>query len=483
MKLSINTVKLAVIFGFSILFLTVYLTSEKLTLQTAASSGGAPTGRTGAPGESTCTSCHNQSSLTGQFGIAAPSGYVPGQTYSIEVRNTTTDTTRLSWGFSLTALTTANANAGTFANTNTFTRIRTGGGRNYMTHTDTGIFSGQTGGSVWTFNWTAPATNVGPITFYAAGLHADDDGGDNGDQTYTATATVQPSAPVIIHHGFADFDGDGKADLSIFRPTTGFWYLNRSTAGFSAMQWGLASDILTPADFDGDDKTDLAVWREGPAETAAFYILESSSNTVRVSLFGQTGDDPTMVGDWDGDGKAEPAVFRNSVGAAESYFYYRGSLSNPSGNVTYLRWGQSGDRAVRGDYDGDGKQDAAVFRPSTLTWYISNSANGSVRYDTWGVPSDTFVNSDFDGDAKTDLAVFRSGVWWIKQSSNGQTAYVPWGLNTDIPVPADYDADGKTDVAVFRDGTWYIRNSGAGTLRIERFGLNTDEAIPNTFVH
>ncbi len=483
MTFSINTVKAAVIILVTAFFLAVSFSSDRVVIDTHASPDGAPTGRTGAPGETTCTSCHNQTQLTGQFGDIAPSGYVPGQTYTIEVRNTTTDNTRLSWGFSLTALTGTNANAGTFANINANTRIRSGGGRNYMTQTTAGTFPGQTGGSSWTFNWTAPATAVGPVTFYAAGLHADDDNSDSGDQTYTATAVTQPGSPVVIHHGFADFDGDGKADLSIFRPSTGFWYMNRSTAGFGALQWGLASDILTPGDFDGDDKTDLAVWREGPPETAAFYILESSTNTLRISRFGQTGDDPTMVGDWDGDGKADPAVFRNSVGGAESYFYYRGSLSNPSGNVTYLRWGQSGDRAVRGDYDGDGKQDVAVFRPSTLTWYIRNSANGSVRYDTWGIPSDTFVNSDFDGDSKTDLAVFRSGAWWIKQSSNGQTAYVPWGLNTDIPVPADYDADGKTDVAVFRDGTWYIRNSGAGTLRIERFGLNTDEAIPNTFVH
>lgn len=483
MRFSINMVKATVIIIFTAFFLAVYFASDDVAIETSASAGGAPTGRTGAPGESTCTSCHNQTPLTGQFSVLAPPSYVPGQTYSIEVRNTTADNTRFSWGFSITALTGANANAGTFANVNAFTRLRSGGGRNYVTQTEAGIFSGQTGGSVWTFNWTAPATDVGPVTFYAAGLHANDDGGTDGDQTYTTTAVTQPGTPVVIHHGFADFDGDGKADLSIFRPATGIWYLNRSTAGFAAMQWGTATDRLTPADFDGDDKTDLGVWREGPAETAAFYILESASNTVRVSLFGQTGDDPTMVGDWDGDGKADPAVFRNSVGAAESYFYFRGSLANPGGNVTYLRWGQSGDRAVRGDYDGDGKQDAAVYRPSSGIWYILQSGNSAVRYDSWGVPSDSFVNADFDGDGKTDLAVFRSGVWWIKQSLNGQTMYFYWGLNTDTPVPADYDADGKTDAAVYRNGVWYIRNSGTGTLRVENFGLGTDEAIPSAFVH
>ena len=58
-----------------------------------------------------------------------------------------------------------------------------------------------------------------------------------------------------------DFDGDGKADVSVFRPSNGNWYLNNSQAGFSAAQWGLSSDIIVPGDYDGDGKTDFTVRR------------------------------------------------------------------------------------------------------------------------------------------------------------------------------------------------------------------------------
>ena len=43
-----------------------------------------------------------------------------------------------------------------------------------------------------------------------------------------------------------DTNGDGRADIAIFRPSTGVWYMLRSTAGFAAMQFGISTDIPTP---------------------------------------------------------------------------------------------------------------------------------------------------------------------------------------------------------------------------------------------
>ncbi|HNQ15462.1 MAG TPA: VCBS repeat-containing protein, partial [Pyrinomonadaceae bacterium] len=363
------------------------------------------------------------------------------------------------------------------------TRVRVSGSKSYVTQTTSGTYPGQTGGAVWTFNWTAPATNVGNVTFYAAGIQGDNDGSESGDITVTTNSVVTPQPAVVIHHGFSDFDGDGKADASVFRPSTGIWYLNRSTSGFSAMQFGISSDVITPADFDGDDKTDLAVWREAPANEAAFYILQSSNSVVRIENFGQTGDEPVTVADWDGDGKADPSVYRDSAVGAQGYFYYRGSLNNPSGNITYIPWGTTGDIAVRGDFDGDGKSDAAVFRPSEQRWYMRLSSTGGLSADKWGLATDKFVCADYDGDGKTDLAVFRTGIWYIKQSSNGQPAYMNWGLATDTLVPADYDGDGKTDAAIYRSGVWYIRNSSTSALSVANFGLVTDRPVPAAFVH
>jgi hypothetical protein len=203
---------------------------------------------------------------------------------------------------------------------------------------------------------------------------------------------------------------------------------------------------------------------------------------LRVEQFGQTGDDPVAVGDWDGDGKADPAVYRDSAIGAQSYFFYRGSTNNPSGTVTYVKWGTTGDRPINGDIDGDGKTDAIVFRPSTAVWYMSLSSRGTARTDVWGLASDQFVAADYDGDGKTDLAVFRSGVWYIKQSSTGQPVYYQWGLAGDKLVPADYDGDGRTDPAVYRNGTWYMFLSDSGTVRTRNYGLGTDVPVPGVLV-
>lgn len=481
MNIRTKSLKMAILVAFTSFALASLLFNDTANVKTFASVGGPPASRTGAPGELTCTACHTANSGPGTITIIAPATYTPGQTYNMQVVSSTTDSSRRAWGFELTSLTAAAAAAGTFTNTTTFTRTRTGSGKNYVEQTATGTFPTQPG-ATWNFSWTAPAADVGPVTFYAAGIHGDNDGTEDGDQTYTTSLTATPAVAVVIHHGFTDFDGDGKADASIFRPSAGFWYLNRSTAGLTGAQLGISTDKLTPADFDGDDKADIAVWRDAPADAAAFYILQSSTNTVRTELFGQSGDDPTSVGDWDGDGKADPAVFRPSAVGAQSYIYYRGSLNNPGGGITYVPWGTSGDIPIRGDFDGDGRSDPAVFRPSTATYYIAQSSNGTIRYDAWGLAGDKFVPADYDGDGKTDLAVFRNGIWYIKQSSNSQAVYYSWGLNTDTLVPADFDGDGKTDPAVYRNGIWYVRLSSSGSLSIQNFGLATDRPIAGSFV-
>ncbi|MBV9959247.1 MAG: hypothetical protein JO360_12555, partial [Acidobacteria bacterium] len=83
-----------------------------------------------------------------------------------------------------------------------------------------------------------------------------------------------------------DFDGDGKADLGVFRPSNGSWYVRQSSNGaLSGFKWGAAGDLPEPADFDGDSRNDFVIFRNG-----AWYIVNSFDSTIRGAQFGTTGD-------------------------------------------------------------------------------------------------------------------------------------------------------------------------------------------------
>ncbi|HEX9960277.1 MAG TPA: BACON domain-containing carbohydrate-binding protein, partial [Pyrinomonadaceae bacterium] len=125
-------------------------------------------------------------------------------------------------------------------------------------------------------------------------------GGGNGTVTFTVAAntgaartgtitaggqtfTVNQAAAVITRSRF-DYDGDGKADLSVFRPSAGSWYLSHSSNNaFIAVQFGANGDLIAPADFDGDGKTDISVFR--PSD-GGWYRLNSSNNTFSAFQFG-----------------------------------------------------------------------------------------------------------------------------------------------------------------------------------------------------
>jgi hypothetical protein len=261
-----------------------------------------------------------------------------------------------------------------------------------------------------------------------------------------------------------DFDGDGRADISVFRASNGVWHLNRSQAGYTSLQFGLPNDIIVPADYDGDGKTDVAIYRNG------FWHLLRSELGYTTLQWGGNGDIP-QPGDYDGDGKADLAVFRPSNGA---WYIYQSS----DASFRIFQFGMNGDRPVAADYDGDGKTDAAIYRNGT--WHILQSTNGYTAFQ-FGVASDRPLMGDFDGDGKSDPTVYRGGVWYTLKSTGGYSIQ-QWGVSSDLPAAADYDGDGRADLAVYRSGIWYIYRSSDNGFTIEQFGVATDKPAPSAFV-
>jgi hypothetical protein len=231
-------------------------------------------------------------------------------------------------------------------------------------------------------------------------------------------------------------------------------------------------------DVSGDGNADIATFRPSGAQ-ATWNIWSIADNGTPIFQLGSAGDVP-VPGDYYGDEKTDPAVFRPTNG-----LWYT-SLS-PTNNYDAKAWGVAGDIPVQGDYDRDGITDLAVFRPSNNSWYILHSATSTYQQFAFGATGDKPVVADFDGDGKADPGVFRpsNGLWTVLQSSGSLNSFyiqMLWGLSTDIPIPADYDADGKADVAVFRpsEGNWYIFRSSltTGQLQVVKWGQSGDIPQP-----
>lgn len=187
--------------------------------------------------------------------------------------------------------------------------------------------------------------------------------------TFLKQVCTRPGEPRIV-----DFDRSNTTDWSFWNPVNGDWssrtnfVQNGPPVTNQTIQWGQGSfgDIPMPGDYDGDGITDRAVFRNS---TGYWYIRRSSDAGWIVIPFGTTGDKP-VAADYDGDTITDIAVWRPSDGVW--HIWYMGTQQYAG-----FLFGSNGDKPAPADFDGDLKTDIAVYRPSTGAWYILRSTDGN----------------------------------------------------------------------------------------------------------
>jgi hypothetical protein len=218
-------------------------------------------------------------------------------------------------------------------------------------------------------------------------------------------------------------------------------------------------------DFDADLKSEMTLYKAN----GNWAILNSAGGYTGSTVVSWGGAGYTPVpGDYDGDGKQDVAVYRDATGewmVLKSTTNFMTVFSINFGGVGYV--------PVAGDYDGDGKTDPAVYRLSTGVWSVLKSSTSymtSINV-SWGGSGYTPVpGQDFDGDFKADLTIYQqsTGQWSVlKSSTNYMTTIVAnWGGAGYSLVPGDYDGDSKADFGLYHRATgwWYILRSDAAYM-------------------
>jgi hypothetical protein len=337
----------------------------------------------------------------------------------------------------------------------------------------TGV-SATAGNASATVAWTAPASNGGSaITNYTVTPYI-----GTTAQTSTTVGNVTSTSISGLTNGMA-YSFKVKA-------------VNAVGAGPDSASSNVVTPMASPtgfnwaanpsADFDGDRITDLGALYRGRSPLDSLWFATSSAGGGPFQIFFGATTDVAVPGDYDGDGRTDAVIYRPQTGL------WYGPRTGAAQIVIQMILGQPQDIPVPGDYDGDGKTDPAIYRPSTGMFFAVLSGGGT-KSSTFGGPNDIPVPRDYDGDGKTDFGIYRKNVTpdhlglWYAPLSGGGVYQIYFGGLTDIPVPGDYNGDRRAEAVIYRPsiGLWYGPYNGAPGLFQLQLGQSGDVPIPGYY--
>ena len=409
--------------GLLLFIIVIVLAIDNHVVRSTRAYGSGPTpppaSHTGAPisgttSEAHCSSCHSSAPGGDSFTISgggAGNTYVPNTTYTITVSHTPTNL----WGFEITVLDSSLNRVGNVVSTDSSTVTKCAppsssfpgptpfnppcitGERFYTYHTIRTVNN-------WSFQWTAPSSDVGPITFYAAGVRGNGDLTPSNDPAYSATRTLTAAAPP----GTLQFstatpsvaENGGTATITVTR--TG------GSSGAASVQYSSSAGTATggagcTTGVDYITPSGTLNWASGDASNKTFNVticndsVFEGNETLNLALSNATGaslGSPTAATLTITNDDSQPGISINDVSQSEgnsgtTNFNFTVSLSNQSTQTVTVNYATANGTATAGsDYTAVGSTQL-TFNPLETVKNISVAVTGDTTFES---NEDFFVN-------------------------------------------------------------------------------------------